>query len=107
MMLRKHHHQRSSWRVRADELYTQFKQWLEDNDAHTRCDITAIKFGFKIAKLVWNDAKRTGFKGIVKQRAASGMVYTIDIQSVVQEMVTRKWINPGEMDDEDDDEDAA
>ncbi len=90
--------------MRADELYQQFKQWLEENDARTRCDITAIKFGFKIAKLVWNDAKRTGFRGIVKQRTASGMVYTIDIQSVVQEMVTRKWMNPSELEDEEDEE---
>jgi hypothetical protein len=82
---------------KSDELFQEFTAWLKTIGANARCDVTAIRFGFKLSKLVYSSERRTGFRGLTKKRSGGGIVYVLDIKALAPELVERKWMSREEL----------
>ena len=66
------------------ELYSGFEEWLRHNNVVLRRDASQLKFAHKMVKLVRNDDKYTGFRGIKKDRNSRDTLYTLDVPCLMQ-----------------------
>ena len=82
--------------IQLDELFGRFKEWLDVNASTSlrdRYNMTTIKFGQKMTKLVAAPTNTAGFKGVLKKRTRDGVRYIIDVDIVRSEMVSKHWIS--------------
>jgi hypothetical protein len=68
--------------------------WYPDvsEQARARHNTSSIKFGVTLSKLVATDSNRAGFKSVIKNRKAAGVLYTFDIAGMQREMVEKHWV---------------
>lgn len=97
LMLQKFHAGESHFKSKSEDLFMKFRDWLSASNISPKFDISAIKFGLKISKLIWDDAKKTGFHGISKARRDGGIFYHFFVPEVVDEMTKRKWMSTDEI----------
>lgn len=78
-----------------DDLFEMFRTWLISNGpSNGKYFTTNLRFGHKMTKLLPNKEKPTAmaFQSIRKQRDSRGMIYRIDVQGCIKEMLARHWI---------------
>eukprot|EP00798_Chlamydomonas_sp_ICE-L_P002677 gene2677-biopygen8697 len=72
--------------IKAETLFDQFNDWLSTIRASDKHETNLIKFGLKVSKLVRDDTKNLGLRGISKNRTNTGAVYYFCIKDVLDAM---------------------
>lgn len=83
----------------AEALTTEFQSWLLVNGPVVGArpyDTNARKLGVKLTKLTAEHAGTGGFEGFTKSRSHAGITYNLDVRSMVQAMVGKKWVTAEE-----------
>eukprot|EP00798_Chlamydomonas_sp_ICE-L_P032864 gene32864-biopygen12042 len=72
--------------IKAETLFDQFNDWLSTIRASDKHETNLIKFGLKVSKLVRDDTKNLGLRGISKNRTNTGAVDYFCIKDVLDAM---------------------
>eukprot|EP00798_Chlamydomonas_sp_ICE-L_P017241 gene17241-biopygen26135 len=77
--------------LKLDVLFDQFNAWLPTIRASQKHETTLIKFGLKMSKLVRDETKNLGLRGVSKHRCNKGAVYSFCITDVINDMREKMW----------------
>eukprot|EP00798_Chlamydomonas_sp_ICE-L_P017360 gene17360-biopygen26297 len=77
--------------LKLDVLFDQFNAWLPTIRASQKHETTLIKFGLKMSKLVRDETKNLGLRGVSKHRCNKGAVYSFCITDVINDMRKKMW----------------
>lgn len=97
LVLRHHESGDRKFSSKSDVLFGKFRDWLSETNTAPKFEISAVKFGVKISKTVWNDETCTGLRGITKKRCGHGMMYAFETLTVIDDMARRKWMSSDEL----------
>eukprot|EP00798_Chlamydomonas_sp_ICE-L_P025142 gene25142-biopygen19610 len=79
--------------IKAETLFDQLNDWLSTIRASDKHETNLIKFGLKVSKLVRDDTKNLGLRGISKNRTNTGAVYYFCIEDVLDAMREKMWFD--------------
>eukprot|EP00798_Chlamydomonas_sp_ICE-L_P017779 gene17779-biopygen26742 len=78
--------------LKLDTLFDKFNDWLAAIRASQKHETTLVKFGLKLSKLVRDETKNLGLRGVSKQRCNKGVVYSFCITDVINDMRDKMWL---------------
>lgn len=75
------------------EIFNRFQEWLDEvtDDGAQRYklenDLTLLKFGIRLSRLMYSKRNPTGLMNISKKRMQAGVLYTFDVEGLKEEFM--------------------